>query len=129
MTEANSNSGWKIGVIGAQWDCTTKFNYRVPDNDWAIDFLLVLFGYRAYCEEGYAVRPYGYNDAFKGDLFRKRPCGWGSRAKVVYRSDIHPSQVDLNVLRDLQAMALFPVGEHRGRGRSADVGWMIGEPD
>ncbi|MDD4820989.1 MAG: bifunctional fucokinase/fucose-1-phosphate guanylyltransferase [Bacteroidales bacterium] len=131
LTETNSELWVENSVIGARWILHDKHLITgVPDNDWTIELPSgVCLDIVPIAEEGYAVRPYGYNDAFKGDLHSEKTLWMGVPVlKWFVDRGIHPSQVDLQCLDDLQAMALFPVVktvDHLG----ILCRWMISEPD
>lgn len=130
LTEANSELWVENSVIGAQWRLHDKHLITgVPDNDWAIELPSgVCLDIVPIAEEGYAVRPYGYNDAFKGDLYSEKTLWMGVPVlKWFIDRDIHPSQVDLQCTEDLQAMALFPV-VNTVEEAGLLCRWMIGEP-
>ncbi len=98
--------------LGEGWHYTShNIITGVPANDWRVSLAdgicvdIVPVG-----EKGYAVRPYGYEDAFRGDVsdagttYLSRPASeWlalrGIAPEVLGRTD------------DLQAAALFPLAE------------------
>jgi galactokinase/mevalonate kinase-like predicted kinase len=109
---------WKLGKY--------QMITGVPENAWTIEVPesicldIIPVGPDAYC-----VRPFGYTDAFKGDVGRPdtawmgRPCGHWFAARGLARSAFAPDGTDI------QFAKIFPVV-----GRDALTGsfvqWMIG---
>lgn len=131
LTESNSELWVENSVIGAQWTLHDKHLITgVPDNDWVLELPSgICLDIVPIAEDGYAVRPYGFNDAFKGDLNSENTLWMGAPIlKWFIDRGIRPSHVDLQQTDDLQAMALFPVVktvDHLG----ILCRWMTTEPE
>lgn len=96
--------------LGKGWHLTSRnIVTGIPENDWQVTLAdgvcvdMVPIG-----ENGFALRPYGYTDAFRGDIkelsthFLEHPVKeWMEKRGV--------ADEDLGVTNDLQAAALFPV--------------------
>lgn len=102
----------------------------VPHNDWHIDLLegqcidIVPIG-----KDGWAVRPYGFNDAFRGNVSDEHTAFIGqSLQQWLNERHINPHELTFsNQTEDIQSARLFPVV-----GDIGDIGlvlrWMLNEP-
>lgn len=128
ITEANHNLWVENSCVGARWTIAhDNIITGVPQNDWQIHLDacqcvdIVPMG-----ESGYAVRPYGYYDKFRGDLraadtlFMGRPFAEWASARGIAIDEIAGNG-------DLQSAKLFPVVSDID-----DMGlvmrWMLNEP-
>lgn len=128
LTEENQNVWIENACVSEGWTIAhDNIITGVPENNWKIELRegqcvdIVPIG-----EDEWAVRPYGYNDKFKGDicdnetLFLGRPFAeWASER-----------QIDITAIsgrEDLQSAKIFPVVRDMG-----DIGlvlrWMLNEP-
>lgn len=124
-TSANRNIWVENACIGEHWTLTSEnIITGVPENDWHISLKpgqcidIVPIG-----DEEWAVRPYGFNDKFRGCL-----------AEVEYLGEPFKQWADMRGLdinsiegnNDIQASRIFPVV-----GNSGDMGkvarWMLGD--
>lgn len=112
-------ASWKLGAC--------QIITGVPHNDWALTVPDGVCIDIVPLQEGWAVRPYGFDDAFKGALDDASTIylghsfvGW-LEARGLSLSDL-PGRHD-----DLQAASLFPVvSDVESMGRL--LRWMISEP-
>ena len=129
LTSKNSEIWIENSCVGKEWILHQQnIVTGVPANNWALDVPTgVCVDVVPMGEEGYVARPYGFHDAFKGDLSNEdtlylgRPVGeWLSLRGLTLE--------DIECTHDLQAARLFPVTD------SVDelgllIRWMISEPD
>lgn len=128
ITEANQNLWIENSWVGKSWKLAHEnIITGVPENDWNVELK------QGWCvdiipidETEFAVRPYGYNDKFKGDLhdvateFIGRPFkDWACERGI--------SIDGITGNTDIQSAKIFPVC-----GNVEDAGlalrWMLGEP-
>ena len=129
ITEANQNLWIENSWVGESWMLAHEnIITGVPENDWQIRLEpgwcvdIVPVG-----DAGYAVRPYGYNDKFRGSLYDGateylgRPFIEWARTRGIDAAGIEGNA-------DLQSARIFPLC-----GNAADAGmalrWMLSEPD
>lgn len=124
-TSENRNLWVENACIGAQWNLTSEnIVTGVPENDWNITLApgqcidIVPIG-----EKQWAVRPYGFNDKFRGCLDNVEFIGESFKAWAEKRN------IDTNKIEgadDLQSARIFPVVDN-----TDDMGvvlrWMLGE--
>ena len=110
LTDTNHNIWIENSWVGENWNVTcNNIITGVPQNDWQISLMpgqcvdIVPVG-----EDEYVVRPYGYDDKFRGELsdssvlYMGHPfCEWASACGI----DI--SEIDGK--EDLQSARIFPV--------------------
>lgn len=110
LTADNQNTWIENSFVGKGWTLSSRnIVTGVPVNDWNIQLRegicvdVVPIG-----EEEYVLRPYGFNDAFRGDLtdssvtYLERPVTEWLSSHGLEASDISGSH-------DLQAACIFPV--------------------
>ena len=131
LTADNSELWIENSFVGKQWSLTHQHIITgVPENDWVINLPVgVCVDVVPIGEQGYAARPYGLNDAFKGALakndtfFMGKPFMEWLSARGVNLSDELFGRTD-----DLQAAKLFPICQN-----TEELGkvlrWMIFEPE
>lgn len=128
-TADNTDIWVENAYLPAGWQLTSRHIITgIPENDWHVSLPegicvdIVPVG-----EKAYALRPYGYNDAFRGDLnkpethFLEQPVtDWlsarGIAAEECGRTD------------DLQAAQLFPVSESMNELETL-LHWFLASPD
>lgn len=83
----------------------------IPENDWKVTLPKgVCIDIVPIGEKGYALRPYGFDDAFRGDVGNSSTAFLGRpMSEWMARHGVLPS--DLFRTDDLQAARLFPVSE------------------
>ena len=110
LTDDNKNIWIENSWVGEKWNVSHEnIITGVPQNDWQISLMpgqcvdIVPVG-----EDEFAVRPYGYNDKFRGELsdytllYMGRPfCDWASACGI----DIN----EIDGKDDLQSARIFPV--------------------
>ena len=129
ITEANSNLWIENSWVGLKWQLAkNNFITGVPENNWDITLAegqcidIVPIG-----ENGYAVRPYGYDDRFRGALsdpnvtFIGKPFVEWAKERDIEINDIEGKE-------DLQSARIFPVVDN-----VHDMGlvlrWMLGHTE
>ena len=128
LTESNQNVWIENSCISEGWTIAREnIITGVPENAWQIELRegqcidIVPIG-----EDEWVVRPYGFNDKFKGDirqedtLFMGRPfIEWAEKRRIDISS--------ISGCEDLQSAKIFPVVRDLG-----DMGlvlrWMLNEP-
>lgn len=116
--------------LGKGWHYTSNnIITGIPENDWRVDLAEgICLDMVPVGEKAYAVRPYGFDDAFRGDislpstLFMGKPVGeWlakrGIQPEELYRTD------------DLQAARLFPATESRENLGKLITWFLTDNPD
>ncbi len=83
----------------------------VPENDWALDLPSgVCLDFSPIGDKGYAIRPYGIDDAFRGALGDKQTQWMGSPVAAWFeKRGISLDAAGLDQDCDLQDAAIFPV--------------------
>ncbi len=129
ITEQNQNLWVENSFLGRRWTLAHEnIITGVPENDWDISLRagdcidIVPVG-----ERGYVVRPYGYNDLFRGDLTDERTLFLGRP----FRKWTEDRQLDVSViegLEDLQSARIFPVTENL-HDASLLLRWMMHQPE
>ena len=129
ITEKNQNLWVENSFLGRRWTLAHEnIITGVPENDWDISLRagdcidIVPVG-----ERGYVVRPYGYNDLFRGDLTDERTLFLGRP----FRKWTEDRQLDVSViegLEDLQSARIFPVTENL-HDASLLLRWMMHQPE
>jgi len=128
LTSENSEIWIENSYVGKQWMLHRQnIVTGVPVNDWALDVpVSVCIDVVPVGEMEYVARPYGFHDAFKGDLsdvstlYQGRPFVEWMNARGLALDEFGPTH-------DLQAACIFPVAE------SVDelglmIRWMTSEP-
>lgn len=124
-TQQNRNEWVENAYVGENWTLTQdNIVTGVPENDWTLTLSegqcvdIVPIG-----ADSWAVRPYGFNDKFRGDLADVEYLGRPFAEWAAERG------IDLNAIEgrhDLQAARIFPVVDN-----TDDMGivlrWMLGE--
>lgn len=110
LTDNNKNIWIENSWIGERWNVSHEnIITGVPENDWQISLMpgqcvdIVPVG-----EEEYAVRPYGYNDKFRGELTDNTLLYMGRP----FRDWASSCGIDINEVEgkeDLQSARIFPV--------------------
>lgn len=129
LRSTNENTWIENSWIGSNWTLThNNIITGVPQNDWKI----VL--HENHCvdveplkEGGYVLRPYGFNDAFRGDITAPGTMYLGvSFMQWCNERGINAS--DIEGAHDLQAARIFPItGDISQMGTM--LKWMVEEPD
>jgi len=109
-TDAMANLWIENAYLPAGWHCTSEnIVTGVPENDWEITLEagqcvdIVSIG-----DAAWAVRPYGFDDAFRGDITSADTIYIGQPiTQWLAKREIYPSE--LGETSDLQAASLFPV--------------------
>ncbi len=128
VSESNEDLWIENSHVGGRWTLSRgNVITGVPKNDWEVRLAegqcvdVVPVGERAY-----ALRPYGYRDAFRGAMdsgdatFLGMPAG-----RWLQERGLDPSMVDGSA--DMQTAAIFPVTESLGDMETM-LRWMLSEP-
>ncbi|MCD8296998.1 MAG: bifunctional fucokinase/L-fucose-1-P-guanylyltransferase [Prevotella sp.] len=129
ITEANQNLWIENSHVGKSWSLAHEnIITGVPENNWAINLRpgqcvdIVPIG-----EKEYALRPYGYNDMFRGNLNDESTTFLG-QPFVEWAKDRDIGISDIEGNADLQTACIFPTSEN-----IQDIGvmlrWMLSEPN
>ena len=128
FTEDHRNIWIENAHIGKGWRLSANHVITgVPENDWRLNLPAgICIDIVPVDERGYAVRPYGIDDLFKGDVFSTKTLWMG---KPVNRW-LEENELSFNELGgekvDLQQARLFPYMESMV-GLEKVLRWMIGE--
>lgn len=130
LTSENEGVWIENSYIGKHWRLGARqIITGVPENDWSLnlpDGVCVDITPMGDC--GWVVRPYGFDDAFKGALSEDATLFQG-RPFVTWLADRNLSLDDIQGRRDdLQAAAIFPVTE-RVEELELLLRWMVSEPE
>lgn len=99
----------------------------VPKNDWSLEVPTgVCVDVVPIGEKSYAVRPYGFNDAFKGDLSDVNTLYFG-KPFAKWLAERNMTLQDVECTLDLQTARLFPICESIDE-MGTILRWMIAEP-
>lgn len=110
LTENNAEIWIENSFVGKEWKLTSRnIVTGVPENDWTMVLQKgVCIDVVPVGENGFAARPYGFEDKFKGDLrdcstlFMGRPAAEWLEQRGLRAEDIKGAH-------DLQAAEIFPV--------------------
>ena len=127
LTEKNTEVWIENSCVSEQWSLQNKHVITgVPENDWQIELRkgqcvdIVPIGDRQW-----AVRPYGFNDKFRGQLCDNQTEFIG-QPFVDWAKQRHLPDFDANTT-DIQSAPIFPVVD-----KVSDIGlvlrWMLNEP-
>lgn len=110
LSDANPNMWIENSWVGKQWKLNSQHIITgVPENDWQLTLpqgVCVDIVPIGDCE--YVLRPYGFNDAFRGALSDDTVMWMGKRVtEWLSRHGIVADEIDGN--HDMQAAKLFPV--------------------
>ncbi len=114
--------------VGAHWALSDHHMITgVPENDWQLSLLPgQCVDIVPVSDDKYAVRPYGFDDAFRGSAASDDTLFLGHPFKE-WLSARQLEEVDTDGADDLQSMRLFPVVDNLN-----DAGlvlrWMLNEP-
>ncbi len=125
-TADNRNEWIENAWVGENWTLTqNNIVTGVPENDWTLTLAdgqcvdIVPIG-----EREFAVRPYGFNDSFRGALIEVKYIARPFKAWAEERS------IDIATIEgayDLQAARIFPVVDDVD-AMGVVLRWMLGEP-
>lgn len=131
LSERNDSVWVENAYVPASWTLTSRnIVTGVPENDWSLTLRegICLDIEPIAGTDAMAVRPYGFDDLFRGDpadpatLYLGQPLTGWMKARGLTPRDFPAG------CSDLQSLPLFPLmepGEDMGRV----VAWMTGEPD
>lgn len=129
VTDSNKNLWIENSVIGSGWQLGKENVITgVPENDWSITL------HDSQCidivpmdEDSYAIRPYGYDDKFRGDITDGKTEYLGIPfTQWAEQRGIDAAAIEGNA--DLQSSRIFPVvNDLREAGKV--LSWMLNTPD
>lgn len=130
LTADNSNLWIENSHLGKGWKIHNQHLFTgIPRNEWTIEIPAgVCIDIVPIGEKAYAIRPYGFNDAFKGPLDHPSTLFMGHPFKqwLETRNLSWPTSL-LNPDTDIQSAALFPVS-HSIEEAEEILKWMIHTP-
>ncbi|WP_302303723.1 bifunctional fucokinase/fucose-1-phosphate guanylyltransferase [Culturomica massiliensis] len=130
LTADNSNLWIENSHLGKGWKIHNQHLFTgIPRNEWTIEIPAgVCIDIVPIGEKAYAIRPYGFNDAFKGPLDHPSTLFMGHPFKqwLETRNLSWPTSL-LNPDTDIQSAAIFPVS-HSIEEAEEILKWMIHTP-
>lgn len=126
ISQENKNLWIENSCVGKQWTLShDNIITGVPDNNWHIDmFPGLCIDIVPVGESGYAVRPYGFNDKFRGDINSAGTLFLG----MPFTQWAGLRGIDTNTIEgtaDLQSARIFPLC-HSVDEAGKVLRWMIG---
>lgn len=131
LTAENPDLWIENSCIGSHWRIHEKHLFTgIPENDWHIDVpQQICIDVVPIGENGYAVRPYGFLDPFKGALKDSSTLFMGQPFKEwLSLRNLNFPDCHLAPDCDLQSAALFPVCESM-EDMEKVLQWMISCPE
>ena len=128
LTAQNSEIWIENSCVGKGWTLRQQTIVTgVPMNDWTLDVPAgVCVDVVPMGETEYVARPYGYHDAFKGELDKLETLYLG-RPFTEWLTERGLTLQDVSPTHDLQAARLFPVADSI-EALGLMMRWMISEP-
>lgn len=128
-TARNTNIWIENSCIGPRWSYShNNIITGVPENDWTVKLKegqcadIVPIG-----DKGYAVRPYGFNDKFRGNITQADTKYMGRPfTEWAYERGIEPNVIEGK--NDLQSARIFPLLVNRSDIELV-LRWMLNEPN
>ncbi len=128
FTEKNRNIWIENSYIGSGWSVSSdNVITGVPENTWQIELSEgVCIDTVPVGESAFALRPYGIDDAFKGDIRSAQTHWMGKPVKQWFdERGLRPEELEGD-LSDIQHCRLFPCLESRDEMETV-LKWMIAE--
>ena len=115
LTEHNRNTWIENSCVGEQWNLHgSNIITGVPENDWHIDLpqgvCVDMVPIDSPLPNAYALRPYGMNDAFRGDITLPGTTYLGMSV-AEWASQRGLGLEEIQPQADLQAARIFPVSQ------------------
>lgn len=125
LTSENSELWIENSQVGANWILKNKHILTgIPRNNWTLELPVgACIDITPYGQNGYAVRPYGFNDAFRGALNDLTTTFLGEPVKDWCAK----RGVEIDSFEDIQDAFLFPVLE-TDSDMEIVLRWMLNEP-
>lgn len=123
LTAENSDLWIENSHIGANWKLADKHILTsIPQNDWHLELQSgTCIDIVPYGEDSYAVRPYGFNDAFRGPSHDIQTTFIGQPVQSWFEQ----RQIPILVFEDIQDAPLFPLLK-KSEDIASVLAWMIG---
>lgn len=128
LTEENSNTWIENSWVGKHWQLHgNNIVTGIPKNDWHVNLpqgvCVDMVPIDTPQPHAYALRPYGMNDAFRGDIADSRVTYLGMSVSK-WASDRGVSLEEIQPQTDLQAARIFPISQDMEQlGRM--LNWMV----
>ena len=129
ITEANQNLWVENSHVGRHWTLAHEnIITGVPQNDWTISLApgqcvdIVPVG-----EDSWCVRPYGFNDLFRGSLHDEKTLFLG-RPFSDWAKERHIDIDKIEGSHDLQAARFFPITDNL-HDAGLLLRWMLSQPE
>lgn len=132
LTEANSNTWIENSCIGENWNMHgDNIITGVPKNDWTLEIpkgvCIDMVPIDTPLPHAFALRPYGMNDAFRGDVTSPDVTYLGKSMSEW----VHSRGLDMEEIQphsDLQAARIFPISQDINEQRRL-LNWMINDTE
>lgn len=127
LTPDNSELWIENSGLPAKWKLHSRHIITgVPENDWEFDLPeAACVDVVPWGEDGFVARPYGFDDAFRGDVCSGRTAYMG----ITFYKWLEKRKLPLpSVACDIQDFPLFPVC-HSVEELGVVLRWMVSEPD
>ncbi len=110
LLASNENTWIENSYVGAKWTLTShNIITGVPNNDWAIHLKKgICVDVIPMNNDEYALRPYGFNDAFRGSL-EDESVTYLEAPVTEWLRERNISAQEINKYQDLQSAQIFPV--------------------
>lgn len=128
LTAQNSEIWIENSCVGKNWTLRQQTIVTgVPENDWALDVPAgVCVDVVPMGDAEFVARPYGFHDAFKGELQKAETLYLG-RPFMEWLTERGLSLHEVEPVHDLQAARLFPVASSMEE-LGLMMRWMVSEP-
>lgn len=127
LTAHNKDLWIENAHLPATWKLTERHTITgVPENDWKLSLAPgQCLDVEAFGERGWALRPYGFADAFRGEVGASSTLYLGQPLPEWLAAHGLPPE-DLGANTDLQAARLFPIVEDKSQAERLLL-WMLSE--
>ncbi len=132
LTEHNSNTWIENACVGEQWHLQGgNIITGVPENDWRVNLpqgiCVDMVPTDTPLPGAYALRPYGMNDAFRGDITLPETSYLGMSV-TQWVSQRGLSLEEIQPQTDLQAARIFPVSQDM-KALERMLRWMVSDAE
>ena len=131
LTEENSNTWIENSCVGKDWHLHGEnIITGVPRNEWTLDvpkgICIDMVPTDTPLPHAFALRPYGMNDAFRGDITSPEVKYMGTSLSQ-WATSRGISLEEIQPQSDLQAARIFPISNDGDEQRTL-LNWMINDP-
>ena len=129
LTPKNDSLWIENSFVGASWTLGARqIITGVPQNDWQLALPDgVCIDIVPLDDKRRAVRPYGFDDVFKGDIREEKTLFLGMPFRVWLEERGLTTEDIAGRKDDMQATAIFPIVENEGQMGKV-LRWMVSEP-